>query len=293
MRFIQTYDGFLNESAFINESAFRFLGEAKEMEVLVDLEEVGKNPSDFFGAFDGIYVINLKQRDDRLKSFKDQMKAAGVNAGDIKRVEGYNGKEMADKVFKDPMYLLDKYSDLVDVKKLTEGNLDRVKQEPGCYACSESHRLAVMQAQKDGCKRPLIFEDDAVLTKALFTQGSKMRERIDSLKYDFLNMGLGETKFNGRNFNGRGLVQKLVKGSPTKFHAYSVEEKSMDDFIKASLKNWTYHVDIVVTNEFRDGGKKFYAMNPRPFTQLGDHSDIQGKEIGKGGKGEMAFKFEG
>jgi hypothetical protein len=261
-------------------------------ESLIDPNKVKNNVRDFFNLFDGIYVINLKERKDRLNLFSLQMKETGV---DFKVVEAYDGKLHADKVAKDPMYLLDQYSDICDVKPLKEKmNLKNVIDLPGVYACAESHRKAVMTAMNDGCKSPLIFEDDSCPTQALFYQGSQMAKELKETDYDIVNMGIGGVKFTEDRgyFNpGSELVKKLQKGTLTKFHAYTLNSRFYLDFLKYSLKSWCEHVDIQVTKESLRNKKEFYAIHPRPFTQLGDYSSIQQKVIRKGGTDEVAFRF--
>lgn len=273
------------------KSYLEFLNESASYENLIDYDRAGENPKKFFEYFDGFYVINLKNRKDRLKMFTEQMKASGVK--DFVRIEAHDGKKNAEKVFKDPLYILDKYSDLCDIEPLVQKkNKSTIIDCFGSYACAESHRLAVMKAKADGCKKPLILEDDASPTKALFYRGTKMIEEIKKVPYDIVNMGIVRMKFEGHDhFSGKGLLRKLKQGGLTKFHAYTLNPDFYDDFLRYSLNNWHYHVDIQVTLECLKNGKSLYAFNPRPFTQLGDFSDIQQKKIQKGGMDEIAFRF--
>ena len=271
---LKSYMSFLNES----------------YEDLIDRDRAGENPKNFFNYFDGIYVINLKSRKDRLKMFTDQMKASGVK--DFVRIEAHDGKKNAEKVFKDPLYILDKYSDLCDTEKLAQKKRkSSIVECFGSYACAESHRLAVMKAKADGCKTPLFLEDDASPTKALFYRGSKMIEELKKASYDIVNMGIVRMKFEEDHFSNGGLLRKLKHGNLTKFHAYTLNPDFYDDFLRYSLNSWYYHIDIQVTAECLKNGKSFYAFHPRPFTQLGDFSDIQQKKIQKGGMDEIAFRF--
>jgi GR25 family glycosyltransferase involved in LPS biosynthesis len=277
-----------NESMRIDEKQYV---DSKSMENLIDLEKAGSNPSDFLNYFDGFYVINLDKRKDRLEAFSKQMKESGVK--DFVRVQAYDGEKNLDKVLKDPKYLLDKYSDICDISSLKSPDPNRLKRECGVYACAESHRTAVLQAKADGCKRPLILEDDSCPTKALFYRGTSVIDELKDIQYDLLNLGIVRMKFHEERgiFKGSTLIRKLYKGTPTKFHAYSVDPRFYDDYIQYSLKNWDWHIDIQVMSQALHKGKDVYAVHPRMFTQLGDFSDLRQKKIKKGGLDEIAFRF--
>jgi GR25 family glycosyltransferase involved in LPS biosynthesis len=260
------------------------------METLIDLEKSGNNHKDFFDYFDKIYVINLKRREDRLEMFSSQMKEAGV---DFTRIEAVDGEKIKDKIFKDPSSILEKYSDIYDLDKMLKRNRDKILTEPGIFACAESHRLAILKAKEDGSKRPLILEDDASLTKALFHRGTQMINEIKDADFDMVNLGIVRMKFDeGReHFSGSGLLRRLEKGVPTKFHAYTVNPEFYDEFLRYSLSAWEYLPDIQVTSQCLKNKKDYLAIHPRPFTQLGDYSDLREKKIKKGGLDEIAFRF--
>lgn len=262
----------------------------ENMEILIDFEEVNHH-KDFFDYFDRIYVINLKRRPDRLKMFSSQMKESGVK--DFTRIEAIDGEKLKKEIHKDPSSILEKYSDIHNLEEMLKRDRKRILTEPGIFACAESHRMAILKAKEDGSKRPLILEDDACPTKALFHRGLKIVKEIKASNFDIINLGIVRMKFDeGRNhFSGNTLLRKLEKGIPTKFHAYTLTPEFYDTFLKYSLLSWDNHIDIQVTTECLNNENAFLAVHPRPFTQLGDFSDLRRKKIKKGGFDEIAFRF--
>ena len=162
--------------------------------------------------FDQVYVIHLKRREDRYKSFRQEFYRAGI---DYEIVDAVDGK--------------------------TLDNIPPEKQ--GSIGCTMSHLKALKLAKKRNLRNVLICEDDVVFVEEVQLQFNKTIFQLP-VYYDMLYLGHNPTisrttqptPYYSENFN------KAMSVLAT--HCYGVNGKMIDDLIEKVETDITRGFDV-------------------------------------------------
>lgn len=139
--------------------------------------------------FDYIYCLNLERRQDRWRSMSKWLKRYGVIANRFSAIDG-NTEENVEK------YRQIKSKFKTSSKKLGEKTI----RSPGALGCLLSHRAIIEHAKKNGYKRILILEDDAMLSKHFNKQFKNKIRMIDDWK--LLYLGASQHDWSGVKLTG-------------------------------------------------------------------------------------------
>ena len=188
--------------------------------------------------FDGVFLINLPRRPDRLEHATKQLNNQNIN---FEVIEGIDG------------------SKLWDVNK---------QLHKGIYGCSLSHFRCVKQARLRGLKNILIFEDDVVLNNN-FTK--IINENYDKIPKDY------EFLYFGGNHLG-GLIKLTDYIYKLRYsyalQAYVVNS-NMYDFILSHVSTLQVPTDVLYA-QFHSRGKSYLIrdIDKQLSWQLANHSDV-------------------
>lgn len=134
--------------------------------------------------FDNIYVINLKNRTDRLMDVLQKLKRLNIQAEIVEAVNGYESphKEEYEKYLQIPIGLENAHHYELEQKR-------KMIISPGAWGCLKSVRMAVSDAQKKGYKRILLLDDDIIFIKNFHVEFKRLTENIGNNEWKILALG--------------------------------------------------------------------------------------------------------
>lgn len=178
--------------------------------------------------FDRIVVINLDSRTDRLEAFDAQAKRFGIK--------------------------YDRFSAVV-------ANPPKL---PPTWACKESHICVMKQAIKDGVKRLLVFEDDALFVDDF---DIKFPQFYSKIPQDWDMLYLGAWHIASEPY-ADGVVKMIENYSA---HAYGINQQYMQEAFSQVYN--PKPIDIALS--LRHPHIKAYCAKPALVGQAPGYSDIE------------------
>jgi len=183
------------------------LGTEMTDRIVASVLEELRNP---FDVFDAIYCINLDDDTDRWRDVSGQFKRVGI-AGRVRRFSAV----------------------------ATPSNLH--------LGCAMSHRSIVQEAQLQGLKNVLVFEDDVILTVDALSHLEAAVKELDGRDWDLLY--LGACRWEHRFPMVEGCMHLEAAGPATCAHAIAYRESVYHRILQevpgdiASMEKWlkTYH----------------------------------------------------
>lgn len=176
---------------------------------------------DNFDYFEGIYYINLDNRQDRRKQFEKQIKKYRI---DVKRFSAITPKE--GEYYKGEG---DQYD-------------ERRKYKIGCTL---SHQAVIREAKEKGLKNVLIFEDDCLFVEDFKLKAYKYIEQLKNVNWDLFYFGgdpAGEFEYITDN------LLKSVHGGLYATHAYAINETIYDRILNCDAHQ-TQSIDTIYVNQ--------------------------------------------
>lgn len=204
--------------------------------------------------FDKIYFINLKRRADRFVNIKRRLKEKGIVAERFAAIEGGH----------------------VDKSKLRfENPLKRL--DNGEIGCHLSHQAIWNLQKKNGYKRVLILEDDAIFTSHFDTFDF---DKVPDYDLFYLGQWNYDNDINGGNDkNGdKFALKKEVAPGIWKAdrcwltHAYAVDLKCVDYLIE-NTQNMYSSIDNIMADI--QCNLNVYAAHPNLINQDGSRGDLR------------------
>lgn len=174
--------------------------------------------------FDAAYVINLPEREDRLRSFRKELAGAGWELG---------GSGV--RLFK--------------AVRFNERHTFPTSQIRGCF---HSHMGCLLDAQKSASGHVLVMEDDIALSSLLQEVTPQIVQQMDNMPWDFIYFGHDDT--------GDIAVLKAGREKMVEFHQYDGAIKGAHFYAvnQRVLPRLLQHLDRVVKG--REGDQEFGPM---------------------------------
>jgi glycosyl transferase, family 25 len=213
--------------------------------------------------FDKIFWINSKNRPDRFNNMKKRLTELGINA---ERFEAIHGGEINWTLPEYGIFYIDK------IKKTLNN------AEIGCFL---SHRAIYEKIKKEGWKKTLILEDDALFGGDFI---ETLNELYDCcLGYDMLY--LGQWNYDKEVVQGeKSALKKLILTVKNRSvykaercwltHAYAVD-LSIIDMLLSQTKNLYGSIDNVLADIQENNKLKVYAIHPALINQDGTRSSLR------------------
>lgn len=213
--------------------------------------------------FDKIFWINSKNRPDRFNNMKKRLTELDVRA---ERFSAIHGGEINWALPENAMFYIDK------VKKTLNN------AEIGCYM---SHRTIYEMIKKEGWKKTLILEDDALFDPAFMEIFNDLYDCCSD--YDMLYFGqwnYDKGVVQGEKSALKDLVLTVKERSVYKAercwltHAYAVD-LSIVDTLLSQTKNLYASIDNVLADIQENNKLKVYAIHPALIKQDGTRSSLR------------------
>jgi glycosyl transferase family 25 len=128
----------------------------------------------------GIFIINLKHREDKLKLITQKLKIMGIL--DYKIIDAVYGYELSEKE-------ISEYTDPLFFKNVLDGNY-LTRPEIGCSA---SHNKIYEIIINENYSHAIVFEDDSVIDKRFSVFLHKIKRNPFDFYFDFLLLGYSGT----------------------------------------------------------------------------------------------------
>jgi GR25 family glycosyltransferase involved in LPS biosynthesis len=198
-----------------------------------------------YNFFDEIYCINLKNREDRWKSFLNEMER--LNITNVKRFDAVNGRELD-------------YSNLIYNRNLLPGELGVLM----------SHINLIKEAKEKNLESILIMEDDVYFTDEIY----KLNDYLNSVPEDwnFIYFGGNHGQYTPEIVNNRTCRLKNSFGLQCVAIKNTMYDRILNDAIKLEKQIDVYYASYQSEN-------KSYCFNPNMALQKVDYSDIQNRVV--------------
>ena len=198
-----------------------------------------------YNFFDDIYCINLKNREDRWKSFLSEM--ARLNITDFKRFDAVNGKELD-------------YTNLSYNKNLLSGELGVLM----------SHINLIKEAKERNLDSILVMEDDVYFTDEIY----KINDYLNSIPKDwnFIYFGANHNQNIPEIINDKICRLKHSFGLQCVAIKNTMYDRILSDVVKLEKQIDVYYAEYQSEN-------KSYCFNPNIALQIVSYSDIQNKVV--------------
>lgn len=213
--------------------------------------------------FDKIFWINSRNRSDRFINMKKRLGDLGIKA---ERFEAIHGGEINWTLPEFGIFYIDK------VKKALNN------AEIGCYM---SHRTIYEMIKKEGWKKTLILEDDALFDLNFTEIFDELHDSCSD--YDMLYFGqwnYDKEVIQGEKSALRDLVLTIKERSVYRAercwltHAYAVD-LSIIDILLSQTKNLYGSIDNVLADIQENNKLKVYAIHPALIKQDGTRSSLR------------------
>lgn len=208
---------------------------------------------------DKIYIINLKERDDRWKKCIEQLSQYNIT-----------NYERFDAIIPD----LNK----IDPIQYSKNNMNiNYKYIRGALGCKLSHIQIIIDANKNNYKQILILEDDFMFCNNFIDKYNDIILKIEQNKIniDMLYLGFSIVRENPYNDTEINNLKKITNGHTT--HAY-ILNKSFYDTIINELKNCYCEIDICYAN-MQKKYSNIYGIYPCLITQQESYSNIMDRHV--------------
>lgn len=198
-----------------------------------------------YNFFDDIYCINLKNREDRWKSFLSEM--ARLNITDFKRFDAVNGKELD-------------YTNLSYSRNLLSGELGVLM----------SHINLIKEAKERNLDSILVMEDDVYFTDEIY----KINDYLNSIPKDwnFIYFGANHNQNIPEIINDKICRLKHSFGLQCVGIKNTMYDRILSDVVKLEKQIDVYYAEYQSEN-------KSYCFNPNIALQIVSYSDIQNKVV--------------
>lgn len=198
-----------------------------------------------YNFFDEIYCINLKNREDRWKSFLNEMER--LNITNVKRFDAVNGRELD-------------YTNLIYNRNLLPGELGVLM----------SHINLIKEAKEKNLESILIMEDDVYFTDEIY----KLNDYLNSVPEDwnFIYFGGNHGQYTPEIVNNRICRLKNSFGLQCVAIKNTMYDRILNDAIKLEKQIDVYYASYQSEN-------KSYCFNPNMALQKVDYSDIQNRVV--------------
>lgn len=218
---------------------------------------------------DGVVLINMDSRPDRLESFMANV-GCHIPAHLLHRMSAVVGREIPG--YGEPPWF-------------TARTGERAGYWAGAAGCTLSHRKAIRMAREAGWRRVLILEDDVVYTPQQGAAGLLARA-VQQLGGPYmLYWGFNRPAPRGHRCLGGGGLDLWQVDGVLATHAYVLSAEAYDTVLAAlpegrDVWGWLARyraVDTFYRNYLGDAlGVEVYALYPTLFSQGGTVSDITG-----------------
>jgi glycosyl transferase family 25 len=213
--------------------------------------------------FDKIFWINSKNRADRFRNMKERLTTLGIVAERFEAIHGgavdWNNEEYKEYYIQDVK------------KELNNG-------EKGCFL---SHRTIYKLIKKNGWKKTLILEDDALFCTDFLNVINKVYTEVP--EYDMLY--LGQWNYDKGVIEGekKALKEKVSEVDGIGIykaercwltHAYVVDSSVVQTLLDQT-KNLYASIDHVLSDIQEKEKLKVYAVYPNIITQDGTASSLR------------------
>jgi glycosyl transferase family 25 len=131
----------------------------------------------------GIFIINLKHRNDKLNLIKKQLENLKISNYTI--IDAVYGEEILSED-------IEKYADTNVFKNILDGR-ELTRPEIGCSA---SHNLIYKKIIAENYSHAIVFEDDVIIKKFFTTFLKKLQQDTTDFYFDFLLLGYFGTGIN-------------------------------------------------------------------------------------------------
>ena len=203
---------------------------------------------------DMVYIINLKNRNDRKKRILDLLDGISLNRNKIKFIDAINSKID---------YYKKEYDEIIENIKFRLFNNDQKGFEIfikwsfqlGAYGCLLSHLKIIKDAKKNSYKQILVLEDDITFKSSLIIDLNIAMNYVPS-DWDFLYLGKKQGKIDIIENNCPydlpydGIYDLPYNSYITKNQYYLNNIKNNIYWYKPDLKTWASHAWLIKNNIF-------------------------------------------
>ena len=206
-----------------------------------------------------IYIINLKEREDRWAKCLEQLEK--YNITNYKRFDAIK-----------PNF------DNINPIHYSKNNLKLDKKYIiGAFGCKLSHLKIIMEAKQKKYKQILILEDDFMLTNNFLEKFSQIINNIKlhKINVDMLYLGFSIMRDNTYEDTDIANLKKMIKGHTT--HAYILYE-SFYDIIIDNIQQCQCEIDICYV-KMQQKYENIYGIFPCLITQRESYSDILNRNV--------------
>ena len=200
-----------------------------------------------FKYFDGVFLINLDKRKDRL----DRCNTF------------FNEHNIID--------LIERFSGIIPNEDDIPHDKNNKKMEIGVYGCILSHLNLVINAKKKGLKSILVLEDDVNFINIEYI--NKSINQLKNREWDLFYLG-SNTHVPLEKVDDNLLI--LKKGYAT--HAVAYHERFYDYFIESFSNDMIDIIDVWLS-DYAQENFKAYCTYPITAIQHNDYSDINNSYI--------------
>ena len=195
----------------------------------------------FNKLFDKTYVINMKNRFDRMQRSNKRLKSLGINYNMFEAVDGHS---------------------VCRHKNLMPG-------EVGCYM---SHFNILKDANQNNYKSILVLEDDVVFVDDMIDKFFEGYKHIPS-DWEMIYLGCNHNKPYTR------INDKVVKCNHAFTTSAMIIRNTIFERLLTECSNMTKQIDVVFADMQFQGKLKAYAFHPWLMYQEDGWSDIQGRNV--------------
>lgn len=208
--------------------------------------------TDISKFFDRVVLISLSKREDRRKSFTDQILGQSI-PWDVEYYQAIDG------------------SAVPHADWWTAGN--------GAWGCYRSHLNIIERALNEKWRNVLIFEDDAKLVDNFQERLSVL---LDNLPEDWDMLYLGGQHTHEKECPPIKIAEGIATGySINRTHCYAINGKTIETVYRhlTKAKQWAkgHHIDHHLETMHRSGYIRLYCANPWLVGQGPCKSDISGR----------------